>query len=97
MNKKTLHLLRQSPFIHNDIELCCDNLTMNDSIVLMDDGCYTLNHQLLSKLFLNCDNVYIIKKHALARGLSLNNNTHAIDMTKLNEIIYEHLNSVTWQ
>jgi tRNA 2-thiouridine synthesizing protein B len=98
MNKKTLYLLRLSPFTNqHNVELCCDTLTMNDSVVLMDDGCYTLNHQLLNKLILSCENVYIIKTHAIARGLSLSNNTQAIDITKLNQYIFEYSNSVTWQ
>jgi tRNA 2-thiouridine synthesizing protein B len=98
MNKNTLHLLRQSPFTNqNDVELYCDNLTMSDSIVLMDDGCYTIKHSLLTKLHLNCENIFIIKQHALARGLTLSNNTKWIDITKLNQLIFQHSNSVTWQ
>jgi sulfur relay protein TusB/DsrH len=96
-NTKTLHLLRQSPFTHNDVLLCSDNLLKNDSVVLMDDGCYALSHAFLGKLQQNCENIFIIKQHALARGLSLNNNIQLIDIAMLNQFIFKHKNSVTWQ
>lgn len=96
-NTKTLHLLRLSPFTNNDMLLCNENLMLNDSVVLLDDGCYTLNHPLLNKLQIKCDNIFIIEQHALARGLSLKNNIQAIDITTLNQFVFEHKNSVTWQ
>lgn len=96
-NTKTLHLLRQSPFTNDDMLLCNEILMLNDSVVLMDDGCYTLNHPLLNKLHKKCENIFIIEQHALARGLSLSNNIQVIDITTFNQFVFEHKNSVTWQ
>lgn len=97
MNKKTLHLLRQSPFIKNDIELCRTNLSPEDAIVLIDDGCYTLHHQIMKDLQLACNNIYIIEQHAIARGFNLKVDIQGINITQLNKLIFEYDNSVTWQ
>ncbi|GAA6206674.1 MULTISPECIES: sulfurtransferase complex subunit TusB [Thalassotalea] len=97
MNKKTLHLVRFSPFINTDIELCRDNLLADDSIVLIDDGCYTLNHQIFEELQLSCQQIYVVEQHAIARGITLANHSNGINLAKLNQLIFQYDNSVTWQ
>ncbi|MDO6446921.1 sulfurtransferase complex subunit TusB [Colwellia sp. 1_MG-2023] len=97
MNKKTLHLLRQSPFNNNDVELCCANLSTEDAIVLIDDASYLLNHPLLTDILLACQNIYIIEQHALARGLTSTGNIQVISIEKLTQLIFDYDNSVTWQ
>ncbi|MEW6991656.1 sulfurtransferase complex subunit TusB [Colwelliaceae bacterium 6441] len=97
MIKKTLHLLRQSPFKQNDISLCCHNVTIHDAIVLIDDGCYTINHQMFTELCNTTQNIFIIEDHVFARGLKMPNCIQAIHLNKFNELIFEYSNSVTWQ
>lgn len=97
MDAKTLHLLRQSPFDANDLANCCNILKENDTVVLLDDGCYTLSHSLLSELYNNCTNIFVIKQHAVSRGLKITSSIQSINITTLNQLIFEHSNSVTWQ
>ncbi|MCO4797751.1 MAG: sulfurtransferase complex subunit TusB [Colwelliaceae bacterium] len=97
MQNNTLHLIRTSPFNKNDILLCCDVLSAKDSIVLLDDGCYSLNHESFDLLLSKTKRIFIIEIHALSRGLAITDNIQPIDLTMLNKMIFEHLNSVTWQ
>ncbi len=46
----TLHLVRKSAFTTNDFAQCLSVLDHQDAIVLMDDGCYNLNHSLMDNL-----------------------------------------------
>ena len=96
MTNNTLHLLRQSPFDQNDIQLCLNNMTKNDAVVLMDDGCYILNHNSHQLLVKSDCTIYVIASHASARGLSINEEFQSIDLKRLNELIFTHNNSVTW-
>jgi tRNA 2-thiouridine synthesizing protein B len=97
MNKNTLHLIRQSPFINRDIELCCHNLLPGDSIVLIDDGCYTLTHPVFDEFQRICQHIYVVEQHVLARGLSIPKQAQSINLAKLNQLFFQYDNSVTWQ
>jgi tRNA 2-thiouridine synthesizing protein B len=42
-----LHLIRNSGFNSNALTQCLEMILPQDSILLIDDGCYNLSHALL--------------------------------------------------
>ncbi len=97
MNLQTLHLLRQSPYQSNDFVLCLELVTAADSVVLLDDGCYTLASNKIDQLLAITKNVYVIKEHSEARALNTNPLVKAIPLKEINTMLFQHHNSVTWQ
>jgi tRNA 2-thiouridine synthesizing protein B len=70
-----------------------------DSILLMDDGCYNLSHTLLLQAVTNKQKltVYFISLHADARAQSTNNSAfNAINLTEVVTLLFKHDNCVTW-
>ena len=71
-----LHLVRTSAFQTYDFEQCLNVVQPSDTIVLLDDGCYNLNHylwqQALDKIALPA--LYIIEAHAQARAITIDKN-----------------------
>lgn len=96
MSNSTLHIVRQSPFSHLETDLCIQNIKDDDAVVFIDDGCYVLNHQVLSEYNLKASAVYVLADHLLARGLKESNEVASINLTVLNQLIFSHQNSVTW-
>ena len=94
----TLHLLRTSGFSSSDLIECLDTLSKFDDLVLIDDGCYNVNHEAISqaKQTLNTP-IKFIKLHADARGMTFNSSYMAIEMSDLVDLAFHHDNSVTWQ
>jgi len=93
----TIHIIRTSPFHTNKVKLCLTTLTQNDSVLLIDDGCYLLNHQILETIKQITEQIYVIESHSLARGLETNESAQYICFKTLNELIFTHNNSITWQ
>ncbi len=95
----TLHLVRQSAFATNDLLQCIEVVAENDEVVLIDDGCYSLNHPALVKLFDNEINitVKVVEKHALARGIKIPKQITAIKVKTLVELTFYLETVITWQ
>jgi len=96
----TLHLVRTSAFQTNDFEQCLNVIQSNDTIVLLDDGCYNLNHDLwqqaLDKIVISA--LYIVAAHAQARAISVDDReVSSLSLEALMSLICETEKSVTWQ
>jgi len=91
----TLHIIRTSPFATSDLSECLNILNSGDEILLVDDGCYGLSHDLLKSL--DPYSVYVIEQHLVARGLNAVENIQTIDMKMMVELTLKHTNSITWQ
>lgn len=99
----TLHLVRRSAFETQDFYQCLALLKAEDALVLLDDGCYNLHHQLIRQVK---QTIYVIKEHAIARAININ--THIVElpaeqsvepisMTSLVQMTLSYNNSITWQ
>ncbi len=91
----TLHIVRQSAYITNDFQQCVQVLKQGDSIVLIDDGCYNVNHSIFFKLNNHDISLYILKKHAQARSITYD--ITEIDMASLVNFTFENDTVITWQ
>jgi len=95
-----LHLVRTSAFQTNDFQQCLNVVQVNDTIVLLDDGCYNLNHDLWQQASkkVASSSLYIIEAHAQARAITIdNNNISTLSLDALMTLICETEKSVTWQ
>ncbi|MBA6251701.1 MULTISPECIES: sulfurtransferase complex subunit TusB [unclassified Colwellia] len=95
-----LHLVRTSAFQTSDFEQCLDVIQANDTIVLLDDGCYNLSHDLwqqaLSKIALPA--LYIVEAHAQARAITIDKEKiNTLSLDALMTLICATEKSVTWQ
>ncbi|AOW75562.1 hypothetical protein A3Q34_00890 [Colwellia sp. PAMC 20917] len=95
-----LHLVRTSAFQTSDFEQCLDVIQVNDTIVLLDDGCYNLSHDLwqqaLSKIALPA--LYIVEAHAQARAITIDKEKiNTLSLDALMTLICATEKSVTWQ
>ena len=99
-NMSTLHLVRQSAFTTNDFAQCLSVLDHQDTIVLMDDGCYNLKHNLMDSLIKRIDssiNINVITRHAKARAIDLIATVNHIDISDVVELTFNHKKVITWQ
>jgi tRNA 2-thiouridine synthesizing protein B len=95
-----LHLVRTSAFQTDDFQQCLNVVETSDTIVLLDDGCYNLNHNLwqeaLNKITLPA--LYIIEAHAQARAVTIDKTKiNTLSLDALMTLICETEKSVTWQ
>lgn len=94
-----LHIIRSSGFTSNALTQCLHMAQPQDSIVLMDDGCYNMQHPLLTEALLKQTEitVYFIALHASARA-QISNNESFIPSTieHVLELLFTHDNSITW-
>jgi sulfur relay protein TusB/DsrH len=95
-----LHLVRTSAFQANDFQQCLKVIQTSDTLVLLDDGCYNLSHDLwqkaLSKITLSA--LYIVEAHAQARAIAIDKNIiNTLSLEALMTLICETEKSVTWQ
>jgi len=96
----TLHLVRQSAFTTNDFTQCLSVLDHQDTVVLMDDGCYNLKHPLMDSLLKRVDgtiNINIISSHAQARAIKTMAKISHIDMADVVALTFNHNKVITWQ
>ncbi|TMM43251.1 sulfurtransferase complex subunit TusB [Colwellia ponticola] len=96
----TLHLVRQSAFSRNDFEQCISVLAEQDSLVLMDDGCYNLKHPLMASLLKKDNNkvsIKVISTHAQARAVEVMAGISQITMADVVELTFNHNKVITWQ
>ncbi len=100
MNMGTLHLVRQSAFATNDFAQCLSVLDHQDSVVLMDDGCYNLKHSLMDSLLKRVDdtvNIHVITNHAQARAIETIATINHIEMADVVNLTFNHNKVITWQ
>ncbi|WP_057831154.1 sulfurtransferase complex subunit TusB [Colwellia sp. TT2012] len=96
----TLHLIRQSAFTSNDFAQCLSVLDHQDSVVLMDDGCYNLKHSLMDSLIKRVGgsvNINIIASHAQARAIEIITAVNTIEISDVVELTFTHNKVITWQ
>jgi tRNA 2-thiouridine synthesizing protein B len=96
----TLHLVRQSAFATNDFAQCLSVLDHQDSIVLMDDGCYNLKHSLMDSLIKRVDgtlSINVITSHAQARAIDISAAVQHIEISDVVELTFNHTKVITWQ
>ncbi|TWX73813.1 sulfurtransferase complex subunit TusB [Colwellia sp. C1TZA3] len=94
-----LHIIRNSGFTSSALTQCLDMILPQDSIVLIDDGCYNLNHTLLLKTLTEQRDitVYFISLHADARAQRTTNSLFiATTLTEVVALLFKHNNSITW-
>lgn len=100
----TLHIIRQSAFLTSDFAQCLSVLSPQDALVLIDDGCYNLNHTLLKPLLQGSiaqsgltPSLNAIQSHAHARALQAPESVNLIEMAALVELTFTHQRVITWQ
>jgi len=94
-----LHIIRSSAFSSNALTQGLNMALPQDSILLMDDGCYNLNHSLLLAALKEHREltVYFINLHAIARAQSSDNKSFiAITLSEVLALLFKHDNSITW-
>ncbi|MFT6690292.1 MAG: tRNA 2-thiouridine synthesizing protein B [Colwellia sp.] len=94
-----LHLIRNSGFNSNALTQCLDMILPQDSILLIDDGCYNFNHTLLLRTLTEQQDItlYFISQHAIARAQCPNNKLFIpITLTQVVALLFKHDNSITW-
>jgi len=94
-----LHLLRSSAFEKNDFKQCLKNLKPDDSLVLMDDGCYNLHHPLMNeaRAILDLANIHMVKTHAQARAVNCDQDITLIALDDIILLTFSKDTVVTWQ
>lgn len=90
-----LHIVRSSAFSHDVLQNCFNTYLPQDSILLLDDGCYNVNHPLLADKAFNQSRIYVVQPHMDARAMT---HQHYIEltMTDVVALIFKHENSITW-
>lgn len=95
-----LHIIRSSGFNTNALNHCLETVLPQDAILLIDDGCYNLNHPLLLATEKSELTIYFIASHAYARAQFIVNSEEnsyiAITLDDIFSIIFKHENSITW-
>jgi tRNA 2-thiouridine synthesizing protein B len=94
-----LHIIRNSGFSSNALTQCLSMALPQDNILLMDDGCYNLNHPLLAEALTKQPalKVYFIDLHASARAQnSINPVFISSTLDNVLELLFTHDNSITW-
>ncbi len=95
----TLHLVRSSAFSTNLTNNCNALLNKGDTIVLLDDGVYNVNHNIFMSLAANkVVKVLAIDTHVSARAISID--TQEVTLITVEDIIQlslTHTQSITWQ
>ncbi|PCI62770.1 MAG: sulfurtransferase complex subunit TusB [Gammaproteobacteria bacterium] len=90
-----LHLVRTSAYQHDDLAQCLQVYSAEDTIVLMDDGCYNLAHPLLKQV--SSKRLLIIIEHCQARAVTFEKNKQAIVLAQLTPLLFSHDSVITWQ
>jgi len=95
----TLHIVRQSAFNSDDFIQCIQVLGNNDVITFIDDGCYNLQHSLISTIDKSLNvQLTVIEQHANARAIAIDENIIAkITMKDLVTLTFANNTVITWQ
>jgi len=97
----TLHIVRQSAFNTNDFAQCTQTIKAQDTLVLIDDGCYNLSHPLKDEIPKKMV-IKVLALHAKARGITVMNMAQddllsLITMEDLVNLTLSAKNTITWQ
>jgi len=95
----TLHIVRKSAFSSNDLAQCLALVIKSDTIVLLDDACYNVNHPLITQVLTEQPElaIQIMKTHALARAITVMDSIRTIAMKDLVSLTLTHEKVITWQ
>jgi len=95
----TLHIVRQSAFNSDDFVQCIQVLGNNDVITFIDDGCYNLQHSLISSVDKSLNvQLTVIEQHANARAIAIDENkVTKITTEDLVTLTFENNTVITWQ
>ncbi|UUO22276.1 sulfurtransferase complex subunit TusB [Colwellia sp. M166] len=94
-----LHIIRNSGFTNNTLSQCLNMSLPQDAILLMDDGCYNLQHPLLLEALTKQAEitVYYVSLHASARAQNSEQALFtAISFDDVLKLIFTFDNSITW-
>lgn len=92
-----LHIVRNSAFNDNKLNLCLSIISDKDTLFLIDEGVYNIAHPKLIKRLGTID-VYALKEHLVARGLELNDTfIQKADYKLLVELSDNAEKVITWQ
>ncbi|WNC70564.1 sulfurtransferase complex subunit TusB [Thalassotalea psychrophila] len=92
-----LHIVRNSAFVDNKLNLCLSVISSKDTLFLMDDGVYNIAHP---KLMTRNDSltVYALNNHLQARGIDIGDSTITLatlkDLVSLSDTATK---VITWQ
>jgi tRNA 2-thiouridine synthesizing protein B len=91
-----LHLIRTSAYQQHDLKQCLSIIKKNDALVLLDDGCYNLNHPLLQLVEDNI--IYNVIDHSFARAvIDKKNISKPINLSQLTNLFFAFDKVITWQ
>jgi tRNA 2-thiouridine synthesizing protein B len=95
----TLHIVRKSAFSSNDLAQCLALVIKTDTIVLLDDACYNVNHPLIEQTLSEQPDlaINIMKTHAVARAITVIDSIRAIAMKDLVSLTFTYEKVITWQ
>jgi tRNA 2-thiouridine synthesizing protein B len=89
----TLHLIQRSPFSNSALKDCLNILGENDSVLLMQDGTYSLNHPLLAGIK---NATYALTQDTTARGLTTTASTNTIEYDEFVMLCSQHKHVLSW-
>jgi len=95
-----LHLQRTSAFDKNDFAQCVLSINSEDALILIDDGCYNVNHIEFIRLKAESPmiKVFHIDEHAQARAVNIDESQSVpITMSQLVELTFKYDSTITWQ
>lgn len=92
-----LHIVRVSGFSSQALSQCLTMCLADDSILLLDDGCYNLaNNELADALaHKKITTVFFVEEHAKARA-QYSNDFKPITLADVLPLIFNHNNTTTW-
>ncbi|OKY24961.1 DsrH/TusB family sulfur metabolism protein [Thalassotalea sp. PP2-459] len=89
----TLHLIRGSA-LNNNFDHYQSLVSVDDDVILMDDGCYNVNILWLATLSTN--RIFVVTEHMQARGLTVPEGVMEITAKQLPKQLFKHTNNITW-
>ncbi len=89
----TLHIIQKNPFSHNALVNCLKVASKNDALLLMNDGIYACQHELLKDTNLN---VFALTDDLAARGITPPAAIKSIEYTEFVSLCTEYDKSISW-
>ena len=65
-----LHQIFTSPFDSNELQRYSERSLHKDTLLLLQDGVYAINHPLLKQLLAQHKTIYLLENDLVARGLT---------------------------
>ncbi len=89
----TLHLIQRSPFSNSALKDCLTIIDSKDSILLMEDGVYGLQHTLMQQAQ---STAYALQEDITARGLTSKSGIKEIDYCEFVTLCSQHKHVISW-